>query len=55
VHDGQLTDIARCFVEEWQDVNPLPIDSAYHPNTDVELEVLDAGINASITASRAVE
>jgi hypothetical protein len=55
VHDGQLTDIATRFVEEWQDVNPLPIESAYRPNTDVELEVLDSGMNASITAGRAIE
>jgi hypothetical protein len=54
-HDGQLTDIVRSFVDEWQDVNSPPIESVYRPNTDSELDVLDAGIDASITASRVIE
>jgi hypothetical protein len=54
-HDGQLTDMAQSFVDEWQDVNPFPIESAYHPTTDAEFEVLDAGINASITAGQVIQ
>jgi hypothetical protein len=54
-HDGQLTDMARSFVHEWQEVNPLPRESAYHPNTDAEFEVLDAGINASIAAGQVIQ
>ena len=54
-HDGQLTDMAHSFVDEWQDVNPFPIESAYHPTTDAEFEVLDAGINASITAGQVIQ
>jgi hypothetical protein len=54
-HDGQLTDIVRSFVDEWQDVNSPPIESVYRPNTDSELDVLDAGIDASITAGRVIE
>jgi hypothetical protein len=54
-HDGQLTDMARSFVGEWQDENPLPMESAYHPNTDAELEVLDGGFNASIIVGRVIE
>ncbi|MHB2029264.1 MAG: hypothetical protein ACYCPT_10660, partial [Acidimicrobiales bacterium] len=54
-HDGQLTDIVRSFVDEWQDENSSPIESVYRPNTDAELDVLDTGIDASITAGRVIE
>jgi hypothetical protein len=54
-HDGQLTVIVRSFVDEWQDVNSPPIESVYRPNTDAELDVLDAGIEANIAAGRVIE
>ena len=54
-HDGQLTNMARSFVGEWQDVNSPPMESAYHPNTDAQLEVLDGGLIASIVAGRVIE
>jgi hypothetical protein len=47
--------MARSFVGEWQDENPLPMESAYHPNTDAEFEVLDGGFSASIIVGRVIE
>ena len=54
-HDGQLINMVQSFVGEWQDVNPLLTESAYHPNTDAELEVLGTGIDAETPVCRAIE
>jgi hypothetical protein len=47
-HDRQLVNTVESFVGEWQDVNPLPMEFGYQPNTDAELEVLDDGIASGL-------